>query len=393
MGIATKSLIDGTMGKNKKRKHAQYVRDTSSDPTPLAASGLAATLALVRASDPPAQDSEDANIEDDWTVVKKTNKNRKDQTRPKETIKKQRNTYPSLTYAELHRLRSSIKISDFQNLVLYCLADGVSPQWVSVQNHSKVTKAVVLFVPGLEKGMMDGQIALDEASLPAGRNRSDPVPAESKRVSTSPDDYMPTRMAAESICVPLKPLAEIFPHWWPVKAPGDERYSKVFSPLHAMLTVPITKSREEETGAKFQKALKAAKESNRSKSERTRITSFLISKEELIENEFTIHPALFITEEEKEQEATRRKAAIESKNEFWFDTAVDGVEHGDVPEEDLEQGTITAGRLILAMDCEMCKAEGGEMVLTRVSLVDWEGTVVLDELVKPKEKIIDYLTQ
>ena len=381
------------MGKSKKRKHAQYAQDTSPDSTSLAASSLAATLALVRSPDLPSQTKEGANLEDDWTVVKKKSKNRKDKTPLKETVKKQRNTYPSLTYAELHRLYSSIKISDFQNLVLYCLADGVSPQWVSVQNHSRVTKAVVLFVPGLEKGMMNGEIALDDASSPAVHKQLNRLHADARRLSTSPDDYMPTRLAAESMCVPLKPLAEIFPHWWPVKAPGDERYCKVFSPLHAMLMVPLTKSRDDETGAKSQKASKAAKKSNKWKNERTRITNFLSSKEELMENEYTLHPALFTTEEEKQREADRRKAAKESQNEDWFDTAVDGIECGDVPEEDLEQGTITAGRSILAMDCEMCKAEGGKSVLTRISIVNWEGTVVMDELVKPKEKIIDYVTQ
>ena len=381
------------MRKSNKRKHAQYARDTSPVSTPLAASSLAATLALVRTSDLPPQSPEGGKHEDDWTVVEGINKNREKKTRPQEPVKKQRNTYPSLTYSELHRLCSSIKISDFQNLVLYCIADGVSPQWVSVQNHSRITKAVVLFVPGMEKGMMNGGIALDDASLPEAHDESNQVYAVSKGASDSPDDYMPTRLAAESMCVPLKPLAEIFPHWWPVKAPGDERYSKVFSPLHAMLTVPITKSREEETRANSQKASKDAKKGNSWKNERTRITTFLTSKEELMENEYIIHPALFTTQEEEMQEANRRKAAKESRNECWFDTAVDRIEHGDVPEEDLEQGTVTAGRSILAMDCEMCKAEGSKMVLTRLSIVDWEGTVVLDQLVKPKEKIIDYLTQ
>lgn len=381
------------MGKNRKRKHAQFAQDTSPDSTSLPASSLAATLALARTPDLPPKTEDGADHEDDWTVVKKKFKDRKNQASPKETTKKPRNTYPTLTYAEIHRLTSSIKISDLQNLVLYCLADGVSPQWVSVQYHSRVTRAVVLFVPGLEKGMMNGEIALDDASSPALHMQSDHMDAESKKLPTSPDDYLPTRMAAESMCVPLKPLAEIFPHWWPVKAPGDERYSKVFSPLHAMLTVPLTKSREEQTGAKSQKASKVAKGSNDWKNERTRITSFLTSKEELMESDYTIHPAMFIIEEEKEREAERRKAAKESQKECWFDTAVEEIQDGNVPEEDLEQGTVTAGRSIFAMDCEMCKAEGGKTVLTRVSIVDWEGTVVLDELVKPKEKIIDYLTQ
>lgn len=381
------------MGKNKKRKHAHYAQDTNPDLTPLPASSLSATLALARTPNLPPETKEGADLDDGWAVVKKKTKNQTDKPHPKETNKKPRNTYPSLTYAELHRLGSSIKISDFQNLVLYCLGDGVSPQWVSVQNHSKITRAVVLFVPGLEQGMMNGEIGLDDSSSLGFQTHLNRIHAEFKRPSNSPDDFMPTRMAAESMSAPLRPLAEIFAHWWPVKAPGDEKHSKVFSPLWAMLTVPLTKSPEEQMGAKSQKASKARKGNNNWKNERTRITSFLTSKEELMENEYTIHPVLFTTEEEKEREAQRRKTAKESQNECWFDTAVNEIQHGDVPEEDLEQGTITAGRSILAMDCEMCIAEGSKQVLTRVSIVDWEGTVVLDELVKPKEKIIDYVTQ
>lgn len=386
------------MGKSKKRNHAQYALDMIPDSTPSAASSIAATLSIARASDLPpnpssnghiAQIPKEPNSGDDWTVVKKSSKVRKKNVRPKEKTKKPRNTYPSLTYAELHRLQSCIKISDLQNLILYCLADGVSPPWVSVQNHSQVTKAVVLFVPGLEKGMMDGRISLDESSSTVASINPD---TRAKKVSASPDDYMPTRMTAESLNVALKPLAEIFPHRWPVKAPGDERYSKVFSPLHAMLTVPIAKSREEKVEKPSQRGFKPSREGKDWKNERMRITSFLASKEELSENEYTLHPAFFDTEEEKRQELHRRGAAKETKDEGWFDTTVKRIEDGDVPEDDLEQGAVTAGRSILAMDCEMCKAEGGEMVLTRISVVDWEGKIVLDEFVKPNKKIIDYLT-
>ena len=383
------------MGKSNKRKHAQCAQDASPDLAPGAASSIAATLALVRSNDLPSETPEGVDLEDDWTVVKKRNKNKKENTCTKETAKKQRNTYPSLTYTMLHRLLSSIKISDLQNLVLYCLADGISPQWVSVQNHSSITKAVVLFVPGLEKGMMNGKLPLDDSSSPVASTRTSYVDTGSKRVSDSPDDYMPTPMISESLSDPLRPLAEIFPHWWPVKAPGDQRYSKVYSPLHAMLTVPLNKSQEEKMGQNSHKAHKgpnAAREAKGWKNERTRITSFLVSKEDLVENEYTLHPALFNTEEEKVRAANQRQVAKETKNDGWFDTAVNALEDGNVPEKDLEQGTVSAGRSILAMDCEMCKAEGGEMVLTRVSVVDWDGTVILDELVKPKEKIIDYLT-
>lgn len=44
------------------------------------------------------------------------------------------------------------------------------------------------------------------------------------------------------------------------------------------------------------------------------------------------------------------------------------------------------------MDCEFCKA-GAKQVLTRISLLDFEAKVVMDELVKPKEEITDYVTK
>lgn len=54
---------------------------------------------------------------------------------------------------------------------------------------------------------------------------------------------------------------------------------------------------------------------------------------------------------------------------------------------DSEHGAVK----VFAVDCEMCTTRAGKE-LTRVTLMDSDKTVVLDELVKPTNEIIDYVT-
>ena len=388
-------------GNNKKRKHAQYAQD---GPNGSSNVGVGATLAHLR--DEPRPDhgpNEHKSDSEEWTTVGRGGK------------KQKKNNYPNLGYSNLHKLHASININHLQALVLYCLADATSPQFVSVRHHGMVRKAVVLLVPGLEKGMFDGSIPLNEpqeplvksSEAPNGTNRfmqgrkdhGEPVAnnLESsghnmKPPPESPDDYLPTPLSLDKLPVPLKSLADIFPHLWPVKAPGDERYAKVHSPLHAMLNSAITKTQEEKNQDKQIKGPKPAREGKSWENKRTPITAFISSAEELEENDYIVHPASLTTPSQKEVGLQRRTKDKQTADDGWLDTKVDNFEDGIPKDEDIEKGSLTDGRSILAMDCEMCRVQGGEMALTRISLVEWDGNVLLDDLVQPNKPIIDYLT-
>ncbi len=397
------------MGKgSKKRKHAQFAEDASPAYEESALAGVASTLNHIQQS----------RAKDDHPVLPSHQQDGGEWTRVEKNKKKQKKSaYPALTYAGLHKLQSSIKIANLQDLVLYCLADGVSPQWISVSSHTAIKKAVVLLVPGLEKDMFDGTILLEELSKRAQDSKTSDEGPEAikgskdqtrtgygKKMShkyvgsrsdfPSPDDFMPLRLAhGENLPESLKPFADMFMHLWPVRAPGDARLAKVHSPLHAMLTVPLAKSAEGKWGESKNKGSKPRRDHQRNDNKRTAITAFIVSKEELIENGYTAHPAWFVNQLEQEHEALRRKKAKETPEAGWVDSLVEKIEDAEIPVKDIEQGSMTAGRTVLAMDCEMCKVDDQELALTRISIVGWDGEVIMDELVKPHKPIVDYLTQ
>ena len=403
----------------KKRSHEQFVQDATFGTERTENIGIASTLAHIRNTE---SHLGDGNVGEptsgEWTTVDRRSKKSKktngdlgidSQVKTHQNSKKKDNR-PALTFAEFHKIQSSLKINDLQGLVLYCLADGTSPQWISVRHHAQVKRAVVLFVPGLEKDMFNGRIRLTEPTSTSDVDLSPVVsshPTEDAGKASegskqdaetyrgdirSPDEYLPVKLSTENLPLPLKPLADVFEHVWPVKAPGDDKYCKVHSPLHAMLSAPIPKSQEEKKAEKQIKGVKPVAEGKFWENKRTPVTTFVASNEDLQENEYTLHLACFATQAEKDRELVRREGAQETENDGWKETRVHSLKAGDVPEIDIEKGSLTAGHSVLAMDCEMCKVEGGDMALTRISIVGWDGTVIMDELVKPDKPIIDYLT-
>ena len=402
-----KSVMGG--GRGRKRNHTQYAQDDHPNDM-----GVGATLAHMR--NPEAIDmTKDTDKSDagDWEVVSRRNK------------KQKKNNYPTLNYSSLHLLQSSIKLGDLQGLVLYCLADGTSPQWVSIRHHNMVKKAVVLFVPGLEKGMFDGSVSLSaalnqpsekeggplvangESIVPLGQEHEIASSKEANGTSTqsqfdhkrpgstrpgaSACDYLPSQLQSAWLPEPLKPLADVFENLWPIKAHGDDRWGKVQSPLQAMLQSPITKKQEQKIFERDVGSRKHPMSGRQYESKRTPVSSYIMSTEDLQDNEYILHP-VNLAEKERENEMQRRIRNKQTNADGWVDANVSKIEDGVSSSLDAEQGSLLQGRRVLALDCEMCEVEGDEQALTRISIVDWDGSIMIDELVKPSLPITNYLT-
>ncbi|KAL2269748.1 hypothetical protein VTJ83DRAFT_1932 [Remersonia thermophila] len=281
------------------------------------------------------------------------------------------NRYPAIHFSQQHaRLQAKIGVSSLRDLILYIFADGPAPQWVSVKHRPEFRKIVTIMVPGLEEAMFKQGVDL------SAYNKVTPDKALD-RIDTSPDDYYPRELKKDTLPEPLRPFADMFPLLWPVRAPGDDKYARMHSPVQAMLTVPV---KDKKPGG----GVKPVSDPHGWRDERTRIAEFLATPDELMEHNFPKHPALL-------RDAAQREAFQDP--EGWVHTRVDTLEDGSVPEAEIEQGSITAGRKVLALDCEMCMTGEAEYSLTRISLVSWGGEVVMDELVKPDKPIVDYVTR
>lgn len=395
-----------------------------------------------KAVDGPNDEQNEVEHGDDWEVAgsKRSKKRKKAPT-------KEKGNYPSIGHSAHARLQSYVKIHDLQNLVLYLLADGTSPQWCSIRHHANVRKVVALMVPGLEAGMFDGAIPLEAEDAPqedikdekkdeeetAERKESDGVllgaqlfgaaptsesgaqqvvkaateevvkapqqpdqSAKRRKLNIHPDDYYPTKLVEDRLPEPLSPFVEVFDHLWPVKTPGDDRNARMHSPLASMLTAPIPKTKD----GWNRKGPQPPAEGRNWKNKRTPVTELLATTAELMDEGYVMHPAHFAEDRDLGNAAAERRQSDKKTTEHgWVDTKdINKLSDGDAPEDQIDQGSLTRGRKVLAMDCEMCitSPEGvtpQEYSLTRISIIDWDGNTVMDEFVQPEKPITNFLTQ
>ncbi|KOS20497.1 putative exonuclease [Escovopsis weberi] len=316
----------------------------------------------------------DGDGDGEWQVVRK---------KAKKIPQPGKGGYPSITFSPKSRLSSRVNLSQFRDLITYIFADGTGPQWVAVSHRPQFRKIVAIMVPGLEEALfkpgVDYATYNDRRDDDDDSNDDDSNNNSGARIATSPDDYYPRQLDADRLPPAVRQFADMFPLLWPVKSPGDDRHAKLHSPLAAFLTVPAPK---EKTSSRA--GVKPAREPHGWQDERTRITEFLATADELADNGYLVHPALL-------PEGARRDGF--AAPDGWVVTGVGRLEDGEVPEAEIQQGSVTAGREVLALDCEMCMTGEAEFALTRISVVNWDGDVVMDELVKPDKPIVDYVTR
>ncbi|KAK3936292.1 RNA exonuclease 1 [Diplogelasinospora grovesii] len=280
--------------------------------------------------------------------------------------------YPAIVFSDQAKLQAKVNLPSLRDLILYIFADGPAPQWVAVKHRPEFRKIVAIMVPGLEEAMFQADVDL------AAYNDLDETEALERKVPSDQDPH-PQALKKEALPQPLQTFADMFALMWPIRAPANEKGGMLHSPIRSMLWTPLPKSKEEKKGGG-----QPFSDPRGWKDSRVRITEFLATHEELAENGFPPHPVML-------PEAQRQEAS--EAPEGWVYSKVEELEDGDVPEADIQQGSITAGRQVLALDCEMCMTGEKEYSLTRISLVNWDGEVVLDELVKPDKPIVDYVTQ
>jgi RNA exonuclease 1 len=225
----------------------------------------------------------------------------------------------------------------------------------------------VLFVPGLTLDMFDGSLNLNPESSED----------ENQAPASDPKDYFPTNLNRLKLPPCVQAMAEMFPCVWPVKAAGDDRQKRLHSPIKSFLTSPLPKSADPTTIPGSGKRLK--------------VTELLLSLDELVENEYPLHSSQMLVRRKingfddlDEEEQTQLKIR---DVEGWVETDLskgNGMENN-------EAGSILDGKTVYTLDCEMCRT-AKDLELTRISMINWDGEVVYDMLVKPPNPITDYLT-
>ncbi|MCO5582347.1 hypothetical protein L7F22_036241 [Adiantum nelumboides] len=251
---------------------------------------------------------------------------------------------------------TKISIEDIQGLVRWVLADGIMPGWVFIKNKPLISKLVLLYVPGLDAAAyMSYPKHLQNLAQCCGKPRALLAP----RFVMDPNQLLDAFFSIK--CKKRKPTGELSQQNIKVKLTsevpqealhlssdpkssnclGDNDFSSnnTNNDSHNGFMLPDKQGGlEEDTGKQFP------------------LSYYMLTEAEMQEHQYPLC----------------------------------GNDDGCIQTQPAD-GQCPCQRLV-ALDCEMCYTKDG-LELTRVSLVDEQGKVLFDSLVKPSNPIVDYNTK
>lgn len=236
--------------------------------------------------------------------------------------------------------KKPLTIKDIRDLVIYCFnkTEKNKPAWCKVENRMNLEKIVVLQIPGAQPK----DLSYNGQSL----NSFDELLNDKDKIMFTKESFF-----EEENTLTLSS-----------KAPGNGSF--VFSAFSAFTNVPLPKQKQHAIINKLSK-------------KKPRINDLLLKVEDMIELQYPLHPDIFFSDNNlKEKVELINSSLVDADG--WVET-VNG-----------KSGIYI--QQVYALDCEMCLTEKGHE-LTRLCLINFDGIVVYDVLVKPENPIIDYLTK
>lgn len=331
-----------------------------------------------------------AALDAEWSVAESKSSRKK----KRRKLREDSESSPSINFLDTKPARVQLKA--LQDLVLYLLADGVAPTWLAVNNAKQIDKVVVLMVPGLDRATLEDPDIIDSAiseRLAAAPKDTDDAAiadaqgqSEAARPTTSAPTVNDSNSGSDTKARQESPRRRLLEHIIEVKAPGDSSTNRVHSPLQGMLIAPLPSNKKKDN----------SREEKSFQSNRTPISNFVHTAEELREADYPIHPAAFTNPVDAELEKSRRESTLQSTSSGWADTAVSTSEPKAAGNSSAASGShdsLTQGLKPYAVDCEMVLTTNDKYSLARISLLDWHGKTILDKYVKPSLPIKNYFTQ
>ncbi|EIE80172.1 hypothetical protein G6F46_000899 [Rhizopus delemar] len=232
-------------------------------------------------------------------------------------------------------LTEMIPTTQLREFILYALSETCNLPWFTLVNKAQVERLVLVYAPGLNYSYFG--VPHDTPNPPPF------VDLESlKKEEWIGKASMPF-LAKQSRYMLLHMIS------------GEK--GQINSPVADLLQCKMSISKKEKVSDENQKKIQAFKDNMRE--------FYVLTLKEMKDGGYPIPPSLDPTS---------------VLPDGWKETR---------PPAD---GVLKNPKRIVAMDCEMVMTEKGS-ALARITLIDEDGSVLLDELVKPDDPITDYLTQ